>query len=150
MPKGINYDLGVQKRIDEKTGIEVFMYKREPGVFYNIFGKVLPEEIAADAGFDVAALTKHKLAREKMVEAQAAIEAELGLGAAQRKVIKEEKGYSLIQLGSGLCTMEYEGQQISAVALPKAQAEKLFNRLANPAGDKPQHSVQEAASKSKK
>jgi hypothetical protein len=80
------------------SGVEVYMYLDDPGVYLNAFATEVPEEFAAQAGFPVEKYAKLKLRRVKMAQAQALIDAELMADEDVRKVLKVINGFQLIKL----------------------------------------------------
>lgn len=99
--RAIDYDKGVVIRRADKLGIEVFMYKRQPGVYLSQHGKTLPEVIAKEAGFDVDVLGKRARARARLTEFRDKLEAETELeeGKVVRRVVYEAGGFRVVQLG---------------------------------------------------
>lgn len=93
----IDLNRGVRKQIDSKTGIEVFMYKDKPGVYYDRAGNELDEKLAKSAGFDVQGLKKRREKMQKMQEAISAIEAEYG----DAPMFYEKGGLKTIEAGVG-------------------------------------------------
>lgn len=70
----VDLDRGVSKRLHD--GIQVCMYKDDPGVYFNILGHSIKEEFAEAAGFPVAELALEKEKMIRMKKAQLDIEQE--------------------------------------------------------------------------
>ena len=63
----IDLNRGVSIRgCDKPTCFQVFMYKDEPGVYLNVYGNPVSDEIAEEAGFNVKELGKAKALKERM------------------------------------------------------------------------------------
>jgi len=77
MSGNIDYDRGVVKRIHPNLGVDVYMYRDDPGVFLNAFGTEVDVELAKSCGFDVDKLEKAKRKKEMMAKAMIEIEAQL-------------------------------------------------------------------------
>ena len=71
----IDLDRGVSKRT-HPNGMQVCMYKDDPGVFYDVLENELEEDFAAECGFDVETLRKEREKLRKMKEARLKIEKE--------------------------------------------------------------------------
>ncbi len=131
MPVNVDYDQPLVKRVVGDTGVHVYMYKAQPGVFLDAFGREVPEALAAEAGYDVArlSLAKEKQARQKKALEQIEMELE-GADNREHKVVKTKGLYKLVDLGLGrMMIMDDEDNQITALPIPKEQAEKLFEAL---------------------
>lgn len=128
----INYDLGVIKRKHSASGIDVYMYVNEPGVFRTAYGTEVSADLAKAAGFDVEVLAKERLKRSRMAAAMAAIEAELADPADPvQKVLAERGGYKVVAIGLGRTNvLDPDGHKLNSVYLPEAEAVKLIEHLA--------------------
>ena len=90
-------------------GMEIYMYKDDPGVFLNAYGTPVHPDLARKAGYDVDKYLKVKQRRDLMSQAASEIERRLALEASQpgsRNVIKERDGFRLVQIGNGRCVVE--------------------------------------------
>lgn len=130
MSKHIDVDRGVLMRYLEGTGIQVYMYVDEPGVFLNAFGKEVSEDLAKQAGFDVERLSRERVKRERMKAAFAAIEAEIDNSEAKENVVEERDGFRLIDIGLGRYMIkDPEGASLNPVPVTEQIAKKLFDQL---------------------
>lgn len=129
----IDYNRGVHKQ-KTVTGIEVYMFLDEPGVYYSAQGSQLPEEVASEAGFPIDKWRKLRLKKERTVAFNKALEEELEIeGQATKKVIKEREGWAISTSGFGKFFIEDpDGMVISNRTLTKAEAEKIFDKLVPP------------------
>lgn len=128
----IDYDRGVIIKIHQQTGMDVFMYADEPGVFRNAFGTEIDASIAKEAGFDTDRLVKEKVKRERLAEAARSIEQELALADDEGKkdVVSERNGFKVIDVGLGRHFVEDpDGNRLTLHALPLEQAKGLLEKL---------------------
>ncbi len=125
----IDYNRGVTKRITQ-SGVEIFMYKDEPGVFRNAFGDTVALELAEQAGYDVAHLGQIRAKRQRLSEAHAAIEAEFQSSETTREVVQEINGYQLVSIGLGRHeVLDPEGNKLSTDPLTRQEADVLIKAM---------------------
>ena len=108
---GIDYDRGVIIRVHPLTVMDVCMYRREPGIYYTSTGIVIPEALAAAAGFDVETHARAKRKREVLDEFAAKLDREetAEVQAAQTKpkdIVHEVDGFKVVALGNGRHAVE--------------------------------------------
>lgn len=130
--KNIDYNRGVLKKVHNKLGVDVYMYKDTPGVYLNAYGTEVSEALAAEAGFDIETLGRARLKRERMAQAMAAIEQELNpeVGAGERKLVEERGGFKIMDIGLGRHIVEDpDGNKLTAAPLPLETAKVLLERL---------------------
>jgi len=130
MPKNIDYDRGVMKRI-HPSGISVYMYVDTPGVYLNAFGSEVAEEMAKTAGFDVGILAKKRLKNERMAAAMSAIEKELqGSEESMEVVVAEREGFTIVDIGIGRHHLkDPDGNVLTPTAQPLEAAKLLMDQL---------------------
>lgn len=134
---GIDFDRGVIIRTHILSGMDVCMYRDEPGVFLNAFGKPVSDAIARDAfgqaRFDE--LVRRRQFRAKLKEAERAIEAEMATAAkAEKRVVRKADGLCLVDVGNDRYIIEdADGNRLSPQPLPKDTANKVFEKLADDA-----------------
>lgn len=83
--------------------VEVHMYVNKPGVFYDSKARVLPDAVAAQAGFDVKKEAKKRAKfqeRERVMAEIAEVVVEQ-----EREVIEERGGFKLVEIGEGRFTV---------------------------------------------
>lgn len=113
-------------------GMAVYMYKDEPGVYYNAHGQKVPEPIAERAGFPVAKLARAKARRdavhalEEEFKRQKAVE-----DVEDNEVLVEGGGYQVIALPLGRAKVvdTETGQPVTPVPMPVPAAKVLFAEL---------------------
>lgn len=126
----IDYDRGVIKRTHRPSGVDVYMYVDEPGVYRNAFETEVSEAFAKQAGFDVATLSKQRLRKERVEAALAAIDQDIGETGSTRKVVKTHGGFKIVNIGLGRHNVEDpDGGVLNSVPLPLEQAQKLVEHL---------------------
>lgn len=134
----IDYDRGVTKRKHKATGIDVYMYDDEPGVFRTAHGNIIAVKFAKEAGFDIASLEKERVKKERVAQAMSAIEAEFSSHGAVREVLKEKDGLRVVHIGAGRHNVEDpDGGVLNQVHLSKEVALKLLDSLAPSAEEVP-------------
>lgn len=138
----IDYDRGVIIQTEPGTGMDVFMYVDSPGQFLTAHGNPVPDNIAANAGYDIEKLGKERLRRQRKAEANAIIDKELNNDSeVSEKDVKEFEGWKVVSIGLGRHNVkDPEGNVLNAMPLPKESAMKLFEAMSGyekkPAGDK--------------
>ena len=112
--------------------MEVHMYFDDPGVYYDSHGRVLPDAVAAKAGFNV----KREAAKRIKVMAQREVMAELADVAAERSrdIIENRGGYQLVAIDDTMFTVSDGEHDLMAPNVEQA-ARVLFNELAGPADE---------------
>jgi hypothetical protein len=129
----IDYDKGVIIRTAANFGMDVFMYRQNPGVYYNAHGDKVGEGIAKMAGFDVDKYSKLRRRKLAVAAATSAADAELLASEAvdQSVVVREKDGYKIIALGSGRhLVKDPEGNVLTqGVVLTLQMAEKVLDEV---------------------
>ena len=130
----IDYDRGVVIRKAQSLGIEIFMYKDEPGVFYSAAGRPVATALAARAGYDTESLLKLRRHRELMAVAAKRIADETGVERPSHSgtVIREIDGYKVVRLGGGRHVVTGPGGELltEGVALDEATALAVLKDVA--------------------
>lgn len=135
MSKEIDYRRGVRKRVHPASGVEIFMYKDQPGVFLNAFGKEVGEDIAHQAGYNVDKLKRAKLRQERMELARQTIEEELEASTDERRVVYEVGDYVLVDVGEGRTYIEdVDGNRYVGTPMPFEQAKTVVDSMAGKEG----------------
>lgn len=146
MPQTIDVDRGVTMRqvvrFDAKNphkfepdpqygGMTVYMYKDEPGVYYDVHHKVVPEAVAAKAGFDTTKLAKARRKREAMAQFEEKLRAELAMEVEEEIILREGGGYKVIQLPEGRARIvdSDSNEAVTPVPMTKTEAIRLFGEL---------------------
>lgn len=125
----IDYDKGVLKR-KHPLGLDVYMYVGQPGVFLNAHGGEVSPQLAAEAGFDTDALLKERRRRDRVAEAESAINAEFNKPEA-RKVVARLNGYEIVRVnGNNHVIVDAEGNPLTTgKLLTKEQAVKVAEQM---------------------
>ncbi len=119
-------------------GMAVYMYKDEPGVYYNAHGQVVPEPIAERAGFPTAKLAKAKRRRDAVAALEAQFRAELDADEQEAEIVLAEgAGYKVVQLPMGRAKVvdADTGLAVTPVPMPVEAAKVLFGELTKTPGE---------------
>lgn len=130
----IDYDRGVIINTHSPTGMDVFMYVDDPGVYLNAHGGSVSMGIAKEAGYDVDKLEKHRAMKSRKAQAAQMIEAEFADEKDQvEEVIKERNGYSVVSTGLGRHhVLDPDKNRLNAHPLSIEVAMKLLDGMAGP------------------
>lgn len=127
----IDLNRGVTKRTDEKTGVDVYMYKDTPGEYYDGHGKPVSHPVAKAAGFDVEEHQKILTFVKKRREIEESLKKEMEIALEEDRVIAERAGYKVRFVGAGLYqVLSPDGLVMNSVNLPKEIALELLSSLA--------------------
>lgn len=96
----IDLDRGVHSRTDPVTGMEVYMYVDEPGVYRSAHGTEVSLSLAERTGFPVEEHAKKRRIQLARKSALDKVEAELALADRAEKVVtKERDGFKVVDIG---------------------------------------------------
>lgn len=127
--RAIDYDRGVLIN-QHPSGIEVYMYIDEPGVYLSAHGNVIATKFAKEAGYNVDELERKKKIKDGLREYEAKLRAEMELPEEQRKVLKEWEGFKVIELTPGRCQLlAPDGKVLHDGVLPADKAIELLDAL---------------------
>lgn len=130
MAFNIDYDRGVHKRTDLVSGVNIYMYVDDPGVYYNEHGTQVDEQLARQAGFPVDEQVKKRELKKRLKAAHDAIMKELQVAAETKVVVKEKKGFSIVDIGlERHQILSPEGDVLTEHPLPRAEAEKVLDMI---------------------
>lgn len=134
MERKIDYNRGVRMRVHNSSGITVYMYKDDPGVYLNAYGDELPEEMAKACGFPVDLLAKYKLRKERMAVALETIESELSLDddddMHEHVTLIEKEGYKLVSIGLGRHLLkDPDGELLTRKHLTEEEGKVILNAM---------------------
>lgn len=132
----IDYDRGVIIKLIKDLGMEVFMYKREPGVYYSQHGTVVPDALAAKAGYDIEYLGRLRKHQNMVAQATEAYARQLDVdtGKATRQIVAERDGFQVVLLGGVRhAVLSPDGLELTkGMPLTEKVALDLLNDLAPP------------------
>lgn len=132
MPQAIDVNRGVEIRRERSTGVRVYMYVSEPGVYLNAFGKPIAESFAAKAGFPVEQYARARTAREKIADFTRKMQDEMNVEnlTENRKVLASRGGYTVYEMPYGnAVVVSDEGDNLTPTPIAKAQAMELLEAL---------------------
>ncbi len=149
MPDGpIDEDLGVTIRIHKSTGIEVYMYKFEPGIYRSKLGTLLNEKIAFEAGFPVEELDRQRVMLQRKTEAFEAIEEEFS-ASVEEKILVEAGGYKAVRVGPATLGRYIirgpDDNQLNEGYVNQKEARRLISKLAPEVEDAPKEPAKKSA-----
>lgn len=132
--KKIDYDRGVIINT-HRTGMDVFMYADDPGIYLSAHSLPVSEEIAKEAGYDTEKLGKERLRKERRLAAMEAIDKDLeDVKDMGEKIIKEDEGFKLVHIGlERYVVRDPEDNQLNKGVLTQVQGEKLLTSMADSA-----------------
>lgn len=132
----IDVTRGVEIRRDRSTGVRVYMYVDEPGVYLNAFGKPIAEAFAAKAGFPVDQYARQRIAREKISDFTKKLQHDMEVASLteDREEITKRGGYVVYRMPFGnAVVVSEEGENLTDRPIAEAQAMELLEALAGPA-----------------
>jgi hypothetical protein len=110
--------------------MDVFMYADNPGVYLNVYAKVVPSSIAKEAGFDIVRWAKAKQKRDTLLKFKHNLdEAEALDEEASRKVLDTREGFTLIELPLGRGSIAGPDGDIMVPAAPMEIVRKSFEDM---------------------
>lgn len=131
MAFNIDYDRGVHKRTHNSTGINVYMYVDDPGVYLNEHGAVIDERFAREAGFPVDEQIKQRDLKKRLKAAHDAIMKEMQMAAEEKVVVEEKNGFQILDIGLGRHNiLSPDGDVLTDHPLPLEEAKKVLNMIA--------------------
>lgn len=130
MASKIDVVRGVSVRKHFASGMLVYMYIDQPGVYLNTFGDEVSEKIAAEAGFEVVQLGKAKKKADMVSRYMQEVEAQLEMDTGQQSVIAERAGYKVITNGQGMSRIiADDGSALNVMPIPDEQALALLDEI---------------------
>lgn len=138
----IDYDRGALIMVHPGTGMDVFMYVDQPGVYMNAHGHAVADNIAREAGYDVEKLGKERVRRERIAAASAAIDQEFHDTKDQDDiVVRCVDGWKLVSFGFGRHNVvDPDGNVLNKMPLSLEMGEKLFASFAPQVEEKKEES----------
>lgn len=124
----IDYDRGAIINQHTQTGMEVFMYIDEPGVYLDAHLNQVPDLIAAQAGYDVEKLAKERVKKDRKAQAMKMIDEELADDKDNNQTcVDASHGFKLVSTGLGRHhVLDPEGNRLNNHPLTEEQGRKLM------------------------
>lgn len=122
MARGFDYSRYYIKRIHPSSGLRVAMYKDDPGVYIDMKGNTVDEDVAEQCGFDIVEGKKGRLRNELLAEKQKEVDAQMreldaeieakveAAGAAPAKEVDQPKEPSPFEAPASLEIVESNAQ----------------------------------------
>lgn len=131
----IDLDRGVSIRVvplgstGPQAGMQVCMYKDDPGIYYALNGVPISPEWAKSAGFDVEADLKERSRREKRAAALAAIDKEFDV-MPEGEVVEEGEDFQIVHMGHGwFDVLDDDGARVNEGRLRRDAAVEFVKAL---------------------
>jgi hypothetical protein len=120
-------------------GMTVYMYKDDPGKYYDVHGKPVPEGVAALAGFPIATYAKHRRRKEALKAFDKQLAQELAMEQEDEEITLAEGGdWKVIAMPMDRAKVvdKETGDMVTATPLSRADALELLTHLTrSAAGD---------------
>lgn len=115
-------------------GLEVYMYKDNPGVYYDAHGNEVSEKMAGLAGFPTSKLAQERKRKERLEKFKEQVDQELALMNEDDPVVLAEAGnYQVVQAPGGRARiMTKDGEFLTPIPITKNEAMKLLDLTAEP------------------
>lgn len=125
-------------------GLSVYMYKDEPGIYYDPHGNQVPEGIAKIAGFDTNKLARARKKKEALASFEKEMSRQLALEDEGEIEILAEKGdWQVIAMPMDRAKIvdKTSGEMVTAVPLPRLDAMNLLDLLVDASAEAAQPST---------
>lgn len=117
---------------DERYGgLTVYMYKDEPGKYFDVHGNPVPDAIAKKAGYPVDKLAKARAKKEAMAKFEERLAQELALEADEEIIIAEAGDWKVIALPMDRAKVvdKETGAPVTAIAMSRTDALTFLEEL---------------------
>lgn len=131
-PQGyIDYDRGVQIRTHDISGIDIYMYVDDPGVFLSAHATPVSEEMAKQAGYPVEELSRKRELKRQLKLAADAVYAQYNEPQQEQIVVATSpQGFTIVDIGLGRHhIMSPDGDKLTDNPLPLEQATEVLAAL---------------------
>lgn len=119
-------------------GLTVYMYKDDPGTYYDVHGNKVPDGIAKMAGYPVDKLSKLRRKKEAMAIFEREMAKQLNMEEDEEVVILAEAGdWQVIRVSNGRAKIidKETGDLITRTLLPEKDALSLLKELTDTDAD---------------
>ena len=119
-------------------GLTVYMYKDDPGVYYDVHGNKLPDGVAKLAGYPIDILAKQRRKKEALKAFDEEMKRQLDLEPDEESVVLASDGdWAVMSLPGGRARVvdRETGKSITPLTLPEKDALLLLKELVNAATD---------------
>lgn len=130
----IDLDRGVTMTT-HPSGVDIYMYKDEPGVYLSAFGRPLPEQLAKEAGMPVDVYGRARRKKELIAAAHAQIERDIEeqIQGGSRRVLVTRDGLHLVDIGLGRHIIEdADGNVLTKEHMSEEYGRRLFDQMVPP------------------
>lgn len=115
-------------------GMYVYMYKDDPGKYYDVHHRLLPEGIAKMAGFDVDTHAKARKFKEADEAFKEEMRKQLGMDSPSEVILAQSGNWKVVELPmqrAKIVDIE-TGEAVTPVPMPQSDALALLKNLAGP------------------
>jgi hypothetical protein len=129
-------------------GLTVYMYVDEPGIYYDVHGRLVPEGLAQLAGFEVDKNAKLRNKREAMAKFEKRLAEELLIETDDEEVVIAAEGdWKVVALPMDRAKIVdiSTGEAVTAVPMPRGDALVLLAHLTGTAQNLEQSAAKTAA-----
>lgn len=128
--KAVRFDEKNPKRFETiYGGLEVYMYKDQPGVYYDAHGNKVNEKLAGIAGFPTSKLANERKRKERLDAFKDQVDKELALLSEDDPVVLAERDdWKIVQAPGGRARiMTLDGDYVTPLPITKKEAFQLLD-----------------------
>lgn len=130
MRKAVRFDKKNPKKFETAYGgLEVYMYKDSPGIFYDAHGNEVNEKLAGIAGFPINKLANERKRKERLAAFKDQVDKELALISEDDPIVLAERdGWKIVQAPGGRARiMTTDGDYITPLPVTQEEAFQLLD-----------------------
>lgn len=126
----VDLDRGMEIHSHPSTGMDVFMYVDDPGVYLSAHGTPVSEQLAEQAGFDIERFGRERRIKQALAAAHKQIMDDFNANGGGPKIIEEREGFKVVDIGMDRHqVMSPDGKVLNTVPLSLANAKILLEHL---------------------
>lgn len=136
--KELDWNDGITSKQHIKSGIWINMQKKQPGIFYDMRGGLIPASLAEECGFDVKKLQREAERKMAVNAALDSVEDEFS-DADEREVLFKKGDYIVVAAAKGYADiMDIDGNMVSSVKMKRSEAIRIARELTKEIPDEPE------------
>lgn len=130
MAFNIDLDRGVHMRSHPASGMDIYMYVDDPGVYLSAHGNQVDDKLAEASGFPVEEFAKKRRIKLALAAAHDKVLQELQESEGTHNVVAEKEGFQMVDIGMDrFQVLSPDGEALNTHPLPKHDAEILLEQL---------------------